>query len=81
MTRNDLVAFIPLDKATARMQGRKQPSGQPKGWDMPAEELYKALKESTAGRVVISDVNESLPPDAVAAGVIATADYIDYFLR
>jgi hypothetical protein len=74
MTRDDLVAFIPLDKATARKQGKK-------GWDMPAGPLYTALQEKTGKRVVISDVLERVSPEAEQAGVIATGTYIDYFLR
>jgi hypothetical protein len=74
MTHEDLVAFIPLDQATARKQGTK-------GWEMPAPPLFKALKEKTAKRVVISDVAEKLTPEAVAAGVLATGTYVDYFLK
>jgi len=73
MTRDDLVAFIPLDQATAKKQGTK-------GWEMPAPPLFKALQEKTANRVVISDVAEDLTPEAVKAGVVATGTYIDYFL-
>ena len=58
MTRDDLVAFIPLDSATA------QEAGATKGWDMPARPLFKALKEKAAKRVVISDVAEELTPEA-----------------
>jgi hypothetical protein len=74
MTRDDLVAFIPLDQATARKQGTK-------GWDMPAPPLFRALKEKAAKRVVISDVAEELTPEAVKAGVLATGTYVDYFLK
>lgn len=74
MTRDDLVAFIPLDKDTAANQGAK-------GWEMPAPQLFKALKEKTGQRVVISDVKETLSPQAAQAGVVATATYVDYFLR
>lgn len=74
MNREDLVAFIPLDKETAKRQGTK-------GWDMPAAPLFKALKGKAGQRVVISDVKETLTPEAAAAGVIATDAYIDYFLK
>jgi len=74
MTRNDLVAFIPLDKATAKKQGKN-------GWDMPAGPLYTALQEKAGKRVVISDVLEKLSPEAEKAGVIATGTYVDYFLK
>jgi hypothetical protein len=74
MTREDLVAFIPLDKATAKKQGTK-------GWDMPAGPLYTALQEKTGNRVVISDVLEAVSPEAAQAGVIETGTYIDYFLK
>ncbi len=74
MTHNDLVAFIPLDKATAKKQGSK-------GWVMPAPPLFEALQARTRNRVVISDVEEKLSAEALEAGVIATADYIDYFVR
>jgi hypothetical protein len=73
MTREDLVAFIPLDIATAKNQGTK-------GWDMPAAPLFKALKEKARSRVVLSDVTEALTPEAVNAGVRATGTYVDYFL-
>jgi hypothetical protein len=73
MTRDDLVAFVPLDKETAKKQGTK-------GWEMPAPGLFKALQEKTSRRVVISDVNESLSPEAEAAGVRATPTYVDYFV-
>lgn len=73
MTRDDLVAFIPLDQHTASNQGTK-------GWEMPAPPLYRALKRRTGSRVVLSDVTEPLPEAARAAGVIATEDYIDFFL-
>jgi hypothetical protein len=39
---------------------------------MPASPLYKALKRKTGKRVIISDVKETLSPEAAAAGVIAT---------
>ncbi len=74
MTHDNLVAFVPLDKATARKQGSK-------GWQMPAPQLFDALKQRTGQRVVISDVDETPSAEALAAGVIATAGYIDYFLR
>ncbi len=82
MTRDDLVAFIPLDKETAAKQGKKDPdTGKPKGWEMPAPPLYKALLEKATKRVVISDVKEAVSPEAKKAGVIATDTYIDYFLK
>lgn len=74
MEREDLVAFVPLDQATARSQGTK-------GWQMPAPPLFKALKTKSGERVVISDVAEPLPAAAAKAGVIATDTYIDYFLK
>jgi hypothetical protein len=74
MNREDLVAFIPLDKETAKNQGKH-------GWDMPAGPLFSALKRKTSERVVISDVNEPLPPKAADAGIIATDTYVDYFLK
>ena len=80
MQHDDLVAFIPLDKSTARMQGKKDEHGVPKGWDMPAGPLFKALNEHAKKRVVISDVNEKLTPEAVKAGVRATDTFIDYFI-
>ncbi|QJR09508.1 hypothetical protein DSM104443_00552 [Usitatibacter rugosus] len=74
MTKDNLVAFIPLDKATASKQGKT-------GWDMPATPLFNALRAKTKERVVISDVNEQPSAEALQAGVIATPGYIDYFLR
>lgn len=73
MTRDNLVAFIPLDIGTAQKQGKQ-------GWDMPAGPLLKALREQTKERVVLSDVNYEPSPEALAAGVIAMPGYIDYFL-
>jgi hypothetical protein len=74
MTRDDPVACIPLDRATAKKQGKK-------GWVMPAGALYTALQERTGKRVVISDVLEKVSPEAEQAGVIATGTYVDYFLK
>jgi hypothetical protein len=73
MNQPGLVAFIPLDKATAQAQGKH-------GWDMPAGPLFDALKKKAEGRVVISDAKEALSAKAKAAGVKATAAYVDYFL-
>lgn len=81
MQHDDLVAFIPLDRATAKKQGKKDEKGVPKGWDMPARPLFNALNERAKKRVVISDAKEKLTPEAAAAGVIATDTYIDYFLK
>ena len=82
MVRDDLVAFVPLDRKTAASQGKKDPlTGQPKGWDMPAPPLYKALLEKAGKRVVLSDANEPISPEAAEAGVVATEMYIDYFLQ
>jgi hypothetical protein len=73
MNRDDLVAFIPVDRATAKKQGSK-------GWDMPATPLFNALKAKTSGRVVLSDATEPVPPEVIRAGVSFTPTYIDYFL-
>lgn len=83
MESKDLVAFIPLDKKTAATMGRKDEDGKPKGWDMPAKPLYKALRTRTANRVVISDVAEAVPDEAIAAGVTFDKEltYIDYVLK
>jgi hypothetical protein len=77
-----LIAFIPLDKATARAQGKKGSNGIPKGWDMPAEALYGRLREKAADRVVISDINEAIPAAALNAGVVAdkALNYVEYTL-
>jgi len=74
MTREDLTAFVPLDQETAKSQGSK-------GWQMPAPALAAGLLRQTGGRLVISDRKLPLPAAAVTAGVVATDDYIDYFLR
>jgi hypothetical protein len=74
MSRDDLIAFIPLDQETARSQGAN-------GWEMPAPPLFKALRERTGQRVVLSDISEPLTSEAANAGVVATDAYIDYFLR
>jgi hypothetical protein len=73
MTRNDLVAFVPLDEATARKQGKH-------GWDMPAAPLFKALKDKTGNRTVLSDRNANVSAEATNAGVRATNLFVDYFL-
>jgi hypothetical protein len=81
MESSKLVGFIPLDKATAAMQGKKDPAtGKPKGWQMPAKALYKALKEHTHQRLVMSDVKESLSPEATTAGITATTMYCEFTL-
>jgi len=74
MNGEDLVAFIPLDEATAHSQGKK-------GWDMPAKPLYKALLKQTGSRTVISDVTKTAPREAVDAGVRSTGTYVDWFLK
>jgi hypothetical protein len=74
MNHEDLVAFIPLDKETAKKQGTK-------GWKMPAEALFKALKKQTNERVAISDVKENLTNNCREAGICCTDLYIDYFLK
>jgi hypothetical protein len=81
MENDRLVAFIPLDIAVARKQGKKGANGKPKGWDMPAKPLYKRLLEKAAGRVVISDPNEKIPQAAKTAGIISAENYVDYTLR
>jgi hypothetical protein len=73
MSREDLVAFIPVDRATAKSQGKK-------GWDMPAGPLFTALQQKAGRRVVLSDVTASLTPEAARAGVVATDGFIDFFL-
>jgi len=73
MTRDDLVAFIPLDQETAKKQGTK-------GWEMPAPRLFAALKQRAAERVVMSDVKENICDAARNSGVCATDTYIDFFL-
>jgi hypothetical protein len=74
MNRDDLVAFIPLDRETAKKQGKK-------GWQMPAPPLLKALQRRAGERVVVSDVREQLTANAKKAGILATDTYIDYFLE
>jgi len=70
MNQPGLVAFIPLDRATAQAQR----------WDMPAGPLFEALVKKTGERVVVSDAGEAPGEEAQAAGVRATAAYVDYFL-
>ena len=48
---------------------------------MPAGPLFKALREKTSERVVLSDVARPIPPEATKAGVRATKTYVDYFLK
>ena len=74
MNRKDLVAFVPLREDVARNQGKH-------GWDMPAGPLFKAIREKTGERVVISDVTKKVPKAATDAGVRHTQLYVDYFLR
>ncbi|HKP02567.1 MAG TPA: hypothetical protein VJU77_04310 [Chthoniobacterales bacterium] len=81
MESEALVAFIPLDKETAKKQGRKDAQGNPKGWDMPAKPLYQNLLRKAAGRVVISDVAEAVPAEALAAGITFDKNYVDYILK
>jgi len=80
MTSDRLVAFIPLDRATAAAQGRKDPrTKKPMGWDMPAKPLLDALERKAKGRVVISDRLEAVPPEALAAGIHANDLFVDYY--
>jgi hypothetical protein len=79
MERDDLVVFGPVDKTMAAKQGRVI-DGVPKGWEMPAKHLYKALKRQAGNRVVLSDRNEPIPPEAKKVGVTATALYVEYHL-
>ena len=74
MNKKNLVAFIPLDEAVARNQGRS-------GWDMPAAPLFKALNQKTAGRTVHSDQSKNVPKAATDAGVRATELFVDYFVK
>ena len=74
MNDDDLVAFIPLDEATAHSQGKG-------GWDMPAKPLYETLLAKTRGRTVISDAAKAIPEEATRAGVRPTATYVDWFLK
>jgi hypothetical protein len=48
MTRDDLVAFIPLDEEVAKNKGAS-------GWTMPAPRLYERLLQKTHGWVLRSD--------------------------
>lgn len=74
MESDRLVAFVPLDVATAKKQGKK-------GWDMPAAPLEAALKRKTAGRVVISDRARQVPAAALAAGVEDGGEWVDWTYR
>lgn len=56
MKHSDLVALIPVNKATARAQTNRYNLD---GWEMPAEKLYKALNRQLRGRVLQAD--EPLP--------------------
>lgn len=51
MTRQDLAAFIPVDRKVALKKGGS--------WQMPARALYKRLLEKTNGRVLRSDIGWS----------------------
>jgi hypothetical protein len=52
----DLVAMIPVDKAMADLQGRKDKvTGKPKGWNLPFPALLDGLKQKTSGRVIRAD--------------------------
>lgn len=54
MSRDDMVAAIPLVEAVARIQGpgKKQPG---RGWKMPYDHLHQRLVEKTKGRIVQGD--------------------------
>ncbi|MDZ4286371.1 MAG: hypothetical protein U0984_00340 [Prosthecobacter sp.] len=57
----ELVAFIPVDRAVALKKGSK-------GWKMPATALYRALLEQCQGRVARSDIGWATDPGNVSAG-------------
>ena len=56
MTSPDLVAMIPVDREEAK---KKTSKTNPKGWQMPEENLYNRLSEKARNRVVLAD--ELLP--------------------
>jgi hypothetical protein len=74
MESDRLVAFVPLDVATAKKQGKK-------GWDMPAAPLEAALLRKTGERLVISDRTRQAPPAALAAGVEVGDEWVDWTYR
>jgi len=74
MESDRLVAFVPLDVATAKKQGRN-------GWDMPAAPLEAALIRKTSGRLVISDRQRKVPRAALAAGVEEGGEWVDWTCR
>ena len=55
MESSELVAMIPTNQKAAKVQGKKDTSGKPKGWKMPEPELMQRLEEKTSGRVVLAD--------------------------
>jgi hypothetical protein len=78
MTRtNELVAFIPVDRAVAL---KRHPQGK---WRMPARALYRALLDHCQGRVVRSDLGwaddaANAPDPAVElelAGIATAAEW------
>lgn len=80
-----LTAFIPVSRATAAKQGRRDPeTGRPQGWEMPAENLWTRLKEVSSG-VFLAD--EAPKPAALAglpAGVTVEVKrglYLEWQLR
>jgi hypothetical protein len=74
MESDRLVAFVPLDVATAKKQGKK-------GWDMPAAPLEAALLRKTDGRLVISDLARPVPAAALAAGIVDGGEWVDWLSK
>jgi glyoxylase-like metal-dependent hydrolase (beta-lactamase superfamily II) len=74
MESDRLVAFVPLDVATAKKQGKK-------GWDMPAAPLEAALRRKSGERLVISDRTRPAPAAALAAGVVDGDEWVDWTCR
>jgi len=65
MTQSDeLVAFIPVDRAVALNRNPK------KSWKMPARALYRALLEHCQGRVVRSDLGWAADAASAANPVV-----------
>lgn len=80
-----LTAFIPVSRATAAKQGRRDPeTGRPHGWPMPAENLWARLKELSSGVFLSDEVPTAATLADLPAGVtieVKRGLYLEWQLR
>lgn len=74
MTSDELAAMIPVDEVVAGNQGAN-------GWKMPAEDLYKRLKECTKGRIIRLDEGNLLKSKNSSALLNTSKKQIEEFNR